>query len=67
MIKSERMRDLLLKSDEQAKLLNTVPHVIAADEGELEILSKSSLKTPVTEGSSSGTTHTLFSRFAQRP
>lgn len=59
MIEFEKKRDLLLKSDEQAKLLNTVPHVVPAVEGELERLSRSCLKDPVTHGSSSGTTYTL--------
>ncbi|KAK1402421.1 hypothetical protein POM88_002026 [Heracleum sosnowskyi] len=54
MIEFGKKIDLLLKSDEQAKLLNAVPRVVAAAEGELELLSKSSLKTPVTGRSSSG-------------
>ncbi|KAL8156113.1 hypothetical protein AgCh_001271 [Apium graveolens] len=54
MIEFEKKRDLLLKSDEQAKLLNTVPHVVAAAEGELERLSRNCLKAPVTGGSRSG-------------
>lgn len=64
MIEFEKKRDLLLESDEQANLLNTVPCVVAAAEGELELLLKSSLKTPVTDGISSGTTYTLSYRFA---
>ncbi|KAL8102716.1 hypothetical protein AgCh_027299 [Apium graveolens] len=53
MIEFEKKKDLLLKSDEQAKSLNTVPHVVAAAEGELERLFRSCLKAPVTDGSRS--------------
>lgn len=68
MIEFEKKRDLLLKSDEQAKILNTVPHVVAAAEGELERLSKSCLKTPVTDESSSGIAYTLSNiGLPQRP
>ncbi|XP_074379700.1 uncharacterized protein LOC141720905 isoform X2 [Apium graveolens] len=54
MIEFGKKRDLLLKSDEQAKLLNTVPHVVAAAEGELELLFRNCLKAPATSGSRSG-------------